>query len=335
MTPTNVALPKGSLILVTGANGYIGSHVVDRLLKDGYNVRGTIRTEKPWLVELFEGRYGKGRFEAVIVPGIEAEGAFDQVTEGVSGFIHVASDVSLGADPQKVITVAVNGIKNALEAAAKQPSIKRVVLTSSSSAAYFPVANKGGVVDKDTWNDEAVAGAWDPNTLEDQKNFMVYAASKAEAEREAWKWLKNNKHQFAFNSVLPNYNIGPKFCPEITGSTMTYLTKLLDGDDFPIKFFPPQFYIDVRDCAKLHIIGLLDPSVHDERIYAFAGEFNWTDVVGILRKLRPENKSIPSAPENEGRDLSDVKLIPHAEELLKSFYGHGWTSLEESLKEGI
>ena len=97
-----------------------------------------------------------------------------------------------------------------------------------------------------------------------------------------------------------------------------------------------EYYVDVRDDAKLHVIALLDPSVHDERIFAFADQFNWTDVTGILRRLRPNNKMIPDAPENEGRDLSEIKPRARAEGLLKSFYGQDrWTSLEQSLTEGI
>jgi nucleoside-diphosphate-sugar epimerase len=35
------AIPKGSLVLVTGANGHIGSRVADQLREAGYHVRGT------------------------------------------------------------------------------------------------------------------------------------------------------------------------------------------------------------------------------------------------------------------------------------------------------
>ena len=90
------ALPKGRLILVTGANGYIGSHVVDQLLKLGYNVRGTIRNEKPWVEILFSKRrreHGSsaGVFEAVVIEDIAKQGAFNHVIEGVSGIVHVVS----------------------------------------------------------------------------------------------------------------------------------------------------------------------------------------------------------------------------------------------------
>lgn len=91
----------------------------------------------------------------------------------------------------------------------------------------------------------------------------------------------------------------------------------------------------MQDTSRLHVIGLLDPAVNDERIFAFARPYNYTDVIGILRKLRP-HRQLPDPPENEGRDLSDVKPSKRAEELLKEFFKRpGWVSMEDSLAQGI
>jgi len=38
-------MSKGT-VLVTGASGHIGSHVVNQLTKNGYIVRGTVRNPK-------------------------------------------------------------------------------------------------------------------------------------------------------------------------------------------------------------------------------------------------------------------------------------------------
>ena len=98
----------------------------------------------------------------------------------------------------------------------------------------------------------------------------------------------------------------------------------------------PEYFIDVRDVARLHVAALLDPSVNNERIFGLAHTFNWTEVYGVLRKLRPNNKKIPQDPENEGQDITVVKPRDRAEGLLKSFFGRpGWTTLEESIKAGI
>ena len=85
-------IPRGSLILVIGANGYISSQVIDILLESGYDVRGAVRAHKPWLNEYFSKKYGNGRFESVVVPDLQKEAALDDVTEGVAGFIHIVSN---------------------------------------------------------------------------------------------------------------------------------------------------------------------------------------------------------------------------------------------------
>lgn len=80
----NLAVPKGSTVLVTGANGLLGSHIADQFLEHGYKVRGTVRdTEKnAWLQAAFEKKYGKGSFELVKVSDLTAEGAFDEAVKG-------------------------------------------------------------------------------------------------------------------------------------------------------------------------------------------------------------------------------------------------------------
>lgn len=87
------ALPKGSLILVTGVNGLIGSHCADQALQHSYKVRGTSRSleKNKWLIELFAEKYGKNAFELVEVKDMQHAGAFDVAVEGCSAIIHVAT----------------------------------------------------------------------------------------------------------------------------------------------------------------------------------------------------------------------------------------------------
>jgi NADPH:quinone reductase-like Zn-dependent oxidoreductase len=91
------AIPIGSTVVITGANGYIASHVADLLLGLGYLVRGTVRSEKPWLDQLFEEKYGKGKFQSVVLPDLAAEGVYKDVIKGAAGFIHVVSAVLLSS----------------------------------------------------------------------------------------------------------------------------------------------------------------------------------------------------------------------------------------------
>lgn len=63
-----------------------------------------------------------------------------------------------------------------------------------------------------TFNDSAVAAAWDPATPDDFKFYAVYAASKTQGEKAAWEWIKKNKPNFVFNTVLPSFNVRPLLC---------------------------------------------------------------------------------------------------------------------------
>ena len=80
----NPALSQGSRILVTGVNGYVGSHVADQALEYGYTVRGTVRNiqKHNWMLDFFGKKFGKGRFELAEVEDISKEGAFDEAVKG-------------------------------------------------------------------------------------------------------------------------------------------------------------------------------------------------------------------------------------------------------------
>jgi uncharacterized protein YbjT (DUF2867 family) len=80
----NSALPAGSIVLVTGINGLIGSHVANQLLKAGYRVRGTVRDAQKtqWAQALFDKLYGEGKFGMVEIKDLTVEGAFDEALKG-------------------------------------------------------------------------------------------------------------------------------------------------------------------------------------------------------------------------------------------------------------
>lgn len=159
MTQTSqYAIPHGSKVLVTGANGYIASHIINVLLELGYFVRGTVRTSMPWLQDYFEKEWGPDRCEFVQVPDFQKVDAFDSCVQGISGIIHVVSSSSPSQettidicnkaqalpsgsgveDIDAAVAYTVNGSVNILRAAATQDSIKRVVFTSSIVAAGYP-----------------------------------------------------------------------------------------------------------------------------------------------------------------------------------------------------
>ena len=89
MAKQSFYLPRGSQILVTGANGFIGSNVIHGLLELGFRVRGTVRSPKPWLDEMFRDRFGRDSYESVILANFEDVETLYKVMDGVSGVAHV------------------------------------------------------------------------------------------------------------------------------------------------------------------------------------------------------------------------------------------------------
>ena len=63
------SIPLDSLILVTGANSWLGTHIVDQLLSYGYRVRGTVRSGEKAIrtSKFFEQSHRLGRYHAAQV----------------------------------------------------------------------------------------------------------------------------------------------------------------------------------------------------------------------------------------------------------------------------
>ena len=118
---------------------------------------------------------------------------------GVSGIAHIASIVGL-LDPNQQVPGVVAGSLHVMKAATKEPSVKAVVLTSSSWASATPVPNVKYHINSELWNEDAVKAAWAPPPYEQDRLMAVYAASKVEGERACWKYMEENKPRFTFNA---------------------------------------------------------------------------------------------------------------------------------------
>jgi len=338
----SLVVKPGAIVVVSGANGNIASHIVDQLLAFGYRVRGTVRNKEKnaWLISQFGAKYGTDKIELCEVPDMATPGAFDEAVKGASGFIHTATSVMESADPKVAVPMAIDGTLNVLISAAKEPGMKRVVITSSSGAATAPKPNVKFHIDENTWNEEAVKAAWAPpkepyNEIE--RRVDVYFASKTQSEQAAWAFVKEHKPPFVLNSVLPNCNFGPIINSEHQSyhSTLGWLKACWEGFEGQeeVKLMDPQYHINIIDDAQVHVAALIYEDVKGERLFAFEKPFNWNSVLAIMRKLAPKREFV-SDLEGLGQDMSTVSN-ERAEELLKRLTGHGWSNLETSVKQAI
>ncbi|KAK1570175.1 aldehyde reductase [Colletotrichum navitas] len=334
LSTEQLIIAQGSTVLITGVNGFIGSNIADQFLKFGYKVRGTTRSleKNTWISTLFNKRYGSGSFELVAVPDMAAKDAFSKAVKGASAVVHTATIFSLDPNPYNVIPGTVSGTLNALEAAAQEPSVKRFVLTSSSTAALIPKPNNPVKVTTDTWNIEAVELAYRDPPYEPERALPVYAASKTLSEKEAWKFMDERKPSFTLNTILPNMNFGASLDVANQGhpSTSAFVAELFKGNTHYLGGITAQYFVDVQDDAILHVAAAVHPDIQSERVFAFAEPVNADVILAVFRKLYP-SRSFPANFRAE-EDVSDIVPGKRAEALLRDMGRDGWTRLEESIK---
>jgi nucleoside-diphosphate-sugar epimerase len=81
-------------VLLTGANGFVGSHVLEQLLARGASVRAVVRSESKAAQVLADFPTAGSKLDFGIVPDITTPGAFDEVVKSTPPFdtvIHTAS----------------------------------------------------------------------------------------------------------------------------------------------------------------------------------------------------------------------------------------------------
>ncbi|KAK7419197.1 hypothetical protein QQZ08_010965 [Neonectria magnoliae] len=325
----SLAIPKGSTVLVTGANGLVGSHIADQFLTYGYKVHGTVRNPEKtsWLADVFDKNHGKGAFELFKVPDMTTEGAFDEAVKGVSTVAHSASVMSLDFNPHNVIPIAVAGAINALKAAAAVTSTLGV---------------PGMAVTEEIWNEDAVKEAWAEPPYTPERILAVYAASKTQAEQEVWKYHQEHRSErpdLVVNTgkssswMLPNVNFGKSVDPVHQGfpSSAGIPALLWKGEVTDIHhLMPPQYFIDAQDTGRLHVAAGILERVQGQRILGFAQRFSWDSLLEAMRGIEPGRKF----PENfsGGEDPNEILPRDKAEQLLRDLGRQGWTSLEESIR---
>jgi dTDP-glucose 4,6-dehydratase len=127
---------EGKTVVVTGAGGFIGSHVVERLTAEGARVRAMLR---------YTSRGQRGCLDDVAAPvlastdvihGDVRDGdAVREVVRGADAVFHLAALIGIPYSyehPQEVIDTNVIGTTNVLLGAKEMGGLERVVLTSTS-----------------------------------------------------------------------------------------------------------------------------------------------------------------------------------------------------------
>ena len=120
-------------VLVTGASGYIALHCITELLKNGYAVKGSLRSmnRENEVREAVRKEVSDNNLEICELDLLNDEG-WDNAASECEYMLHLASPFIVGEpkSEDELIRPAKEGTMRALKAA-KKAGIKKVVLTSS------------------------------------------------------------------------------------------------------------------------------------------------------------------------------------------------------------
>jgi NAD dependent epimerase/dehydratase len=140
---------KDGKVLVTGAAGFIGSHLVEGLLRRGYKVRAFVRYNSAartgWLTDI--PRELGAKLE-VFFGDIRDARAVHEATRGCGRIYHLAALIGIPYSylaPDSYVEVNMQGTLNVLNAA-RDLKVERTIVTSTSevygTALYTPIDEK-------------------------------------------------------------------------------------------------------------------------------------------------------------------------------------------------
>ncbi|MCK9610722.1 MAG: NAD-dependent 4,6-dehydratase LegB [Candidatus Cloacimonas sp.] len=134
-------------VLVTGADGFIGSHLTESLLKDGYPVRALAQYNSfnnwGWLEDIRQN----SNLE-IVCGDVRDPNYCREISKGIDVIFHLAALIAIPYSyiaPESYIETNVKGTLNICQAA-KDNSVKRILVTSTSevygTAQYVPIDEK-------------------------------------------------------------------------------------------------------------------------------------------------------------------------------------------------
>ena len=153
MTPSPGSPWQGRTVLVTGAGGFIGSHLTERLLTEGAKVRAFVRYNSRSHWGHLEDLLPHQRDGIEIISGdLRDPSRVDGAVAGSDVVFHLGALIAIPysyAAPQDVAMTNVLGTLNVLEAA-RRHGTRRVIHTSTSevygTAQYVPIDEKHPLV---------------------------------------------------------------------------------------------------------------------------------------------------------------------------------------------
>lgn len=237
---------ESDLVVVTGANNFIGSHIVKLLLEQGYQVRGTVRSLKddsviyPLKNLVPNAKYQLQLYEVDMLK----EESWQEALRDCKYIIHTAEpypDEPMFGEEVDTVDLSINATQVLLNACINYGnSLKRFVFTSTVAAIAGDSFEDGRTYTETDWPDF--------------DDLQTYIKSKVVCEKYIWDFVKErldkNQYCFELSVVNPGFVLGPLLLRKTNKSLETIISLLIrDHSMIPDIHLP---VCDVRDVALAH-----------------------------------------------------------------------------------
>jgi nucleoside-diphosphate-sugar epimerase len=271
------------MVLVTGASGFLGQHLVAFLSRQGKTVRALYQSTVPGqsLKQLNGVSWEKCDLLDVY--------AVELAMQGVEQVYHCAAIVSFHPSlRERMVHFNIEGTTNIVNEALEQ-NIRKLVFVSSVAALGRSETEEREVTEEEQW--------------EESRYNSAYGLSKHISEMEVWRGMAEGLEAVVVN---PGIILGAPFAKgnssgkDFWDEGSARLMKVVDSE-FPFYTQGINAWVDVEDVVKA-MVGLMDSSVSGERFVLSAGNFSYKDI--FTEMAAALNKKPPSV--KAGRTLTEL-----------------------------
>jgi NAD dependent epimerase/dehydratase len=303
---------RGKRVLVTGAGGFIGSHLAERLVDDGAQVRAFVHYNALGSWGWLDHSPKKGELEVVAGDIADSESMAAAVA-GVDVVFHLAALIAIPYSyvaPRSYVRTNVEGTLNVLEAA-RRHGCERVLVTSTS----------------EVYGTARIVPIPESHPLQGQS---PYSASKIGADKIAESYFAS--FSTPVTVVRPFNTFGPR--QSARAVLPTIITQLLVGDTVKLGSTTPTRDLNyVDNTVDAFVAVASEPKAIGQTLNFGSGrEISVGDLVHVVAKALGKEARIVSEEQRVRPANSEVeRLLADASQANALL---GW-SAKVTLEEGI
>jgi dihydroflavonol-4-reductase len=252
------------MILVTGATGFVGSHLLAELMNRGMKVRATRRasSDTGQVYEILKWYGIKPEVYSGLTEWIEADMLdpvdVEQIMDGIETVYHTAALVSFDrADSRRLVINNIGIARNIVDACLKKDIQKLIYVSSTVSLGTAPGGEE--ITEDYAWVND--------------KRQTAYSRSKYLSEMEVWRGIAEGLNAVIVN---PSIILGPG---DWTRSSLKIFRAVQDG----LKYYTEGVtgFVDVRDVVR-SMIDLAQSGISGERFILSSENLSYKEVFQMI-----------------------------------------------------